>query len=126
MSVLVPFTADDSAYTFECALNGVSYRFDVRWNERGLFWAFDLYRGSDDTLIVAGLPILLGDDILGAYRYLGIGGLFAVDMNADQQRGSPNDDTVNVLVSADAGAEDLGTRVKVFYYTPAELTEAGL
>jgi hypothetical protein len=126
MSVIVPFTSDDSAYTFECPLNGISYRFDVRWNTRGGFWLFDLYRASDDTLLVAGVPILLGGNLLGAYRYLGIGGLFAVDMGSSTQNGSVNDVATNVLVSSDAGADDLGSRVKVFYYTPDELTEAGL
>ena len=126
MSVIVPFTSDDRAYEFTCALGGTTYRFDVRWNERGGFWAFDLYLDSNDTLLVAGLPILLGCDILGPYRYLGIGGLFAVDMNASQQKGSPNDATTNVLVSADAAVDDLGSRVVVFHYTPAELAEVGL
>lgn len=126
MSVVVPFTATDRAYEFTCALGGTTYRFDVRWNERAALWAFDLYLDNTDELLAAGLPILLGHDILGAHRYLGIGGLFAVDMNATQQKGSPNDTTTNVLVSADAGVDDLGSRVVVFYYTPAELVEAGL
>jgi len=126
MSLLVPFTSDDRAYEFSCALNGTVYRFDVRWNERAGFWSFDLYLDSTDTLLIAGRPILLGVDILGPYRYLGIGGLFAVDMGATMQNAGPLEDDTRVLVSADAGETDLGVRVQVFYYTPAELVEAGL
>lgn len=126
MSVVVPFTSTDRAYEFTCQLNGVTYRFDVRWNERGGFWAFDLYLDSTDELLVAGLPILLGGDILAAHRRLGIGGLVAVDMSATQQNASPNEETTSVLVSEDAGADDLGTRVVVLYLTPDELVEVGL
>ena len=126
MSVLVPFTSADRAYEFTCALNGTSYRFDVQWNERTAIWLFDLYLADSDTPLVVGLPILLGGDILGAYRYLGIGGLFAVDMDANMQKGAPADTEENVLASDDAGVDDLGSRVRVFYLTPDEVLEAGL
>lgn len=126
MSVIVPFTSDDRAYTFTCALDGVSYLFDVRWNERGGFWAFDLYLADSDTLLIAGVPIVLGGNLLGAYRYLGIGGLFAVDMSGSQQNASPLAETDSILVSTDAGEDDLGVRVLVFYNTEAEMVEAGL
>lgn len=126
MSVVVPFTSDDRAYEFTCALDGVSYRFDVRWNERANIWCFDLYLADSDELLVAGLPILLGGNILGAYRFLGIGGLFAVDMNSAPQNAGPTEETENVLVSADAGETDLGVRVLVFHHTEAEMLEAGL
>ena len=126
MSVVVPFSSDDRAYTFNCTLNGISYTFDVQYNERDGIWYFDLYLATSDTPLASSIPILLGGNILSAYAYLGIGGLFAVDMGAASSKGSPSDTTENVLVSADAGPDDLGTRVIVVYLTPDEVAAATL
>lgn len=102
---IVPFSSNYDQ-TFTCTLNGTQYVIDARWNERGAFWTFDLTENPSQTLLVAGVPLLLGQDVLAPYA-LGIGGLIMADL--------ANSNT-------DAGPEDLSDRVVAVFFTPAELS----
>lgn len=104
----VPFTSDP-AHSFQATLGGVKYTFDVRWNERAAHWTFDLTREPDGELLVAGVPLLLGQDVLAPYG-LGIGGISGCDFSGQD---------------LDAGPDDLGSddtaRVQFIYWTEKEL-----
>lgn len=102
----VPFTADP-AQSFSVDLGGASYTFDARYNDRSASWTFDLTRDTDSAVLVAGAPLLIGQELLAGYA-LGIGGLVATDLS--------NTDT-------DAGPDDfgLGLRVEVTFLSFDEL-----
>jgi hypothetical protein len=101
---VVPFSSEYDQ-TFTTQLGGDRYVFDARWNERGKRWNFDLTRDSDQALLLAGIPLLAGQDVLAPYG-LGLGGMMVADLtNAD----------------TDAGPDDFGDRAIVVFMTPVEL-----
>lgn len=101
---LVPFTSDyDQSFT--TTLDGVRYVIDARWNERGQVWTFDLTRESDQVLLLAGVSMLSGQDLLAPYA-LGIGGLVVTDLSNN---------------STDPGPDDLGDRAAVVFLNNDEL-----
>ncbi len=108
MPLLVPFTSDP-ANTFSCTLgNGVKYVFETRYNDLGGFWTFDLTRDIDQVKLLSGVPILLGLDLLAPYA-LGAGALIPIDES---------------LAGIDAGPDDLGGRIKVYWLSDDELAQA--
>lgn len=58
--------------TFNIALAGVTYGFLVRWNWVSACWMIDI---SDATgnLLVGGIPMVTGVDLVGQYAYIGFG-----------------------------------------------------
>lgn len=111
----IPFTSD-TWRSFSTALGGTEYTFEQRYNERNGVWYFDLSRTATGEILAAGVPILIGCDLLAPYA-LGIGSMLAVDLAA-----SPQEEAAGTLPqSTDAGAEDLGTRVIVVYIAPGEV-----
>ena len=104
MILELPFTSDP-AYVFTTQLGETKYRFDVKFNDRSGVWTLDLYDATTQTLIVASLPLVLGQDILEPYNF-GIGALFCVDTTGQ---------------GLDAGADELGSRVKVYWAIPDEV-----
>jgi hypothetical protein len=112
--VTVPFTSD-AWRSFSTVLNDVEYTFSQRFNEVSGVWSFDLGLESTGETLAAGIPILIGCDLLEPYA-LGIGSMFAVDLQAvaaDGPEGFLPD-------AVDAGPEDLGERVVVVYIAPGE------
>jgi hypothetical protein len=110
----IPFTPDPNA-TFSTTLDGVEYQFDTLYNERSEIWTFDLSLAKTGAMLVAGIPILIGCDMLAPYG-LGIGSLYAIDLTAAAQR----EEVGHRPQSVDAGPEDLGVRVVVLYLAPGE------
>jgi hypothetical protein len=100
----VPFTPDP-AQVFSCQIGEDAYQFEARYNERFEGWTFDLVRLADQVTLLAGAPLLLGQDLLGPYG-LGIGVLTLTDLS--------NAET-------DAGPEDLGERVVATWLSPGEM-----
>lgn len=101
--LLLPFTADP-AQTFDVQLGDTLFTFNVRYNERpnegdGV-WSFDLIRTSDGVMLLSNVPILIGQDMLDPYA-LQIGALTASDTAG---------------TSLDAGPDDLGDRVVVYWF----------
>lgn len=96
-----------SWYSFACDLEGVEYRFLVRWNDRDSGWYMDL-SAADGTLLLAGKKLVLGLPLLFRHRLVDgpPGELMAMD-------------TTNSGV--EAGLEDLGTRVQLYYLTSDEI-----
>ena len=131
---VIPFTADPWQ-TFSCSLNGVEYGFRASYNDRNGVWYFDLSLKVTEEVLVAGIPILLGCDLLEPFG-LGIGAMFATDLSASAapalvtltatQAAIAGVDATTVqpaLQMTDAGPDDLGTRVIVVFVAPGETVE---
>lgn len=97
--------SSDAAQIFTTQLGEAKYSFDVRYNDRSGVWTLDLYDASA-VLIAASLPMVIGQDLLEPYN-LGIGSLLCVDTTGQ---------------GLDAGPDDLGDRVKVYWFSPDEVT----
>lgn len=113
--VTIPFTSD-TWRRFSTVLNGVEYTFAQRFNEVNQRWFFDLGLAATGATLVAGIPILIGCDLLEPYA-LGIGSMLAVDTQAAAAAGPDG----FLPAAVDAGAEDLGNRVVVVYIAPGEV-----
>lgn len=100
----VPFTSD-YAQTFDVVLGGATYSFAARFNDWNGVWTFDITVTATQVQLVAGVPLLIGQDMLAPYA-LGIGGLTAADMETG---------------GIDAGPDDLGARVIVSWLSPDEI-----
>jgi len=121
----IPFTSDPWQ-TFSCTLNGVEYGFAANYNDRPGVWSFDLSLKATEEVLVAGVPILLGCDMLAPFG-LNIGSLFAVDLAASPAWALAGDGvtvipTTQMLDADPVGAfnDDLGTRVVVVFLAPGE------
>jgi hypothetical protein len=103
----VAFEPTTPHYRFGTVIDGVQYIIDARWNGRDGAWYFDLLL-SDETIILSGIKIVLGA-LLGsrsANASAPAGYFFAGDSSGDNR---------------DAGLDDLGHRVFVYFYTDAEM-----
>lgn len=61
------------AQSFQIALNGSSYKLTLRYSDTDQGgWLLDLADSLSSPLI-AGIPLVTGSDLLGQYRYLGLG-----------------------------------------------------
>lgn len=99
--LLIPVDSDAEFYDLTVDLDGRSYTFEVRWNARSLAWFIATYDGSGE-LLVAPRRVVIGANLLGrgADSRLPPGELLAVDTSQ---------------TGADAGRDDLGTRVVIVY-----------
>lgn len=104
--LIVPFTSDYSQ-TFDVVLGDATYSFAARYNDINGIWTFDITLTATQVGLVAGVPLLIGQDMLGPYA-LGIGALVATDTTTG---------------GIDAGTDDLGTRVTVSWLSPAEVAQ---
>lgn len=72
MSILdIPIT--NPPQTFSVTLNGTVYSMTVKWNDQAQVWNFDLY-DSSGNLLIGGIAMTAGDDLLTQFGYLNIGG----------------------------------------------------
>jgi hypothetical protein len=105
--LLIPFiSAPSNSFVVQLG-NGIKYEFTTRYNDVGGFWTIDITRKIDGVVLVVGVPVLLGQDLL-PYG-LGIGRLIAIDESG---------------ADVDAGPEDLGDRVNVYWFADGELEAA--
>jgi len=100
--VTIPFTSEKE--TFTCQLGDFRFRFRALFNDVIGVWHFDLSDAQTGVVIAYQIPVLLGQDLLAPFN-LDLGSIMAADMSA---------------ANRDAGPDDLGTRVVVFYFTPEE------
>lgn len=111
--LILPFTSDP-ARTFSVQLGSVGkFQFDVRYNDRSSSWTFDLTSEPDGTLLLAGVPMLIGQGVLAPYG-LGIGDIVFSDLSG---------------AGLDAGPDDMGDRVQGVWLNPAQvsaLADAGV
>lgn len=98
---LIPLTAEPQSFTI--ALGGREYRLTLRWGtapEGG--WLLDVAEAEGGTILVAGMALVTGVDLLAAHAHLGFGGMLWVY--------SPDD-----LPPSEA---DLGTRTVLIFEVP--------
>lgn len=109
----LPIDALEKNYTVTTVLEGDTFTFDVRWNGRAASWFFDLY-DVNGSIIIAGIRIVLGV-ILGRRS-----------VDPRMPKGAIQASNLSTL-KGDKGREatrdDLGIRVKLYYY-PAALLES--
>lgn len=106
-TTVLPFVPSVPAYDFSVDIDGVSYTFDVRWNDRAGVWYVDVIE-SDGAPVAYGLAIVLGAYIgRGRVHDLFQRGVFVA--RDTSRRG------------LDASLDDLGTRVEVLYLPIDEL-----
>jgi hypothetical protein len=108
MIIQLPLTSDP-AQDFVIQLGSVKYEFYVRYNDRGSFWSADISDYNSQTTLIAGMPLLLGCDLLAPFL-LGNGSMIVYD-----EKGSNTD-------AGDPDSGDLGSRVNVYWYDSAEVT----
>lgn len=108
MIVQLPIVQEGPFFGFGTELDGVTYRFSFRWNDRLAQWVMDLADG-DGNALVSGLRVVIDTPLLRRFRGragMPPGELIAVD----------TEDTLR-----DADLEDLGRRVAVFYLSGDEI-----
>lgn len=105
----IPFVASEPHYRMRTTLDGREYILDVGWNGREGAWYFDLLL-DDETPLAHGLKIVLG-------RFIG-------------DRLSHESAPPGIIIASDlsgagreAGLDDIGTRVNVYYFAADELVD---
>ena len=67
---------------FSISLNGVTYQLRSIWNDVAQVWVIDI-SDSSGVLIVGGIPLVCGADLLGQFTYLGIDGVLIAQTDSD-------------------------------------------
>ncbi|MBJ9593235.1 phage baseplate plug family protein [Burkholderia seminalis] len=67
----IPLSNDGQ--TFKMSLAGVIYQLTVQWRNAIGMWLLDIADANGD-LLVNGIPLVTGTDLLGQYAYLGFNG----------------------------------------------------
>lgn len=68
--------------TFAITLAGIVYQLTVQWRNAALGgWVLDIADQSGNP-IISGIALVMSNDLLGQYAYLGIGGTLTVQRSA--------------------------------------------
>ena len=67
----VPLT--NTQQTLRVSLGGTLYALNVYWNAATLSWVVDI-SDANNNLVVGGIAVVTGVDLLGPYGYLNFGG----------------------------------------------------
>lgn len=89
---------------FEITLGELDYRIEIKFNDRSLVWTMDLAEEVSGLVLFAGVPLLLGEDLLAPYNYK-IGRLMLLNNSAEFK---------------DATSENLGASLSLYYVTDNE------
>jgi hypothetical protein len=102
MAVEIPLRGDMPHYTFEVELEGAVYGFDFRWNERAEGWFVGMYNSRGEPLAV-GKRLVVAFPLFARHKGPDFppGMLIAVDTTGEDR---------------DPGLNDLGSRVKLYYF----------
>lgn len=100
--------SSEPAQSFITQLGSVKWLFNFRFNDRGRFWIMDITDSASQTILVTGVPVLLGCDLIRPY-ILGNGALMAYD-----EAGSSTD-------AGDPDTGDLGNRVNIYWISLDEV-----
>lgn len=71
------------AQTLSITLAGVGYNMLVYWCDPAQCWVLDLYDVAG-IIIIAGIPLVTGPDLLAQFAYLKIGGKLIVQTDHDK------------------------------------------
>ncbi len=112
MATVLPLTPSIPLYTFRSVLGGVTYGFRMRWNSVEELWYMDVFE-EDGTVIIRSIAIVIGAYLgRSSTHALFMGGLFVARDTTRQWR--------------EAGFDDLGTRVEVWFFTNDEARQESL
>lgn len=103
MILQIPFT-DDGAQEFTVQLGTSKYQFVASYNEISAAWQLDIYDPVTLALLMGSIMIVIGADLLRGLG-LGIGSFYAIDEGS---------------TGLDAGPDDLGVRVNLYWFSPDE------
>ena len=107
----LPVKKDGSWFTFSTELDGVTFGFELRWNERDEAW-FVTLRDGEGNAIVSGRKVVLGA-LFSAFRacaaVMQAGDVYAIDLSETEAG------------QRDPGFDDIGTRVVLTYASDAEV-----
>lgn len=103
MILELPFTSD-AAQIVVVQLDQVKYEFDVRYNDRAATWFMSVTDFATKAPILESVALLIGGDILHPYN-LGVGSFIVTDEDG---------------TGLDAGPDELGVRVKVYWLSSDE------
>ena len=105
--VQLPLIPSVARYRFGTTLDGVQYLFDVRWNGRQGVWHMDILT-EDAVAIIVGATLVLGFWVAArSVDAVRPPGLFTLRDTSDN--------------GEDAGFDDMGERVLLYYWSPSEL-----
>lgn len=96
--------SSDPAQRFTTQLGDKKYDFDVKYSDRSGVWTMDMADNANKAAILSGIPLVLGQQLLEPYN-LSIGRMLVVD-GTNQGK--------------EAGSDDLGSRVKLYWFSPDE------
>jgi hypothetical protein len=114
MAVALPLLTDLGAtphYSFQCELDGATFTFEFIWNDRDGAWYMQVGDG-EENLLVGATRVVLGTLFTARVRN---SALFTGQLQAKDTSGQ----------NIDAGIEDLGSRVQIWYFTAAEIAANG-
>jgi len=104
---VLPLRDDAPHFEFSCRLDGVTFAFEFRWNDRARAWFMEI-RDVEGNRLLSGRRVVLG--FLLTQRFadprLPAGQLVAIDTSTDGREAGPN---------------DLGSRVRILYLDAAEV-----
>jgi hypothetical protein len=107
----LPLIPSVPIYRVQTTLGQTTYVFDLRWNGREGCWYLDLL-AADGTPLALGRKIVIGwIPMRGTNpitRPRNFGALIAQDLSGKQREATLN---------------DLGTRVRIYWFAPSELSE---
>ncbi len=98
-----PLTSDP-AQTLTIQLGDDKFYFEVNYNSRNGVWSLNMYDDATRDPIALGLAMVLGQDLLDPYNFP-YGALVMQDKTGQHK---------------EAQADDLGTRVALFWVSPDE------
>lgn len=107
MPLILPFTTDP-AQTVTVQLGTRSLTFDLQWNDRRSWWTMTITDAPTSTILIEGIPLVLGSDLLRAYD-LGLGHFIVIDETS---------------TATEATSASLGTSTNVYWFTDAEVAVA--
>jgi hypothetical protein len=67
---------------FDISLNGTTYHLRIKWNSFSNAWILYI-EDSQRNLLLSGIPMVTGCDLLEQYAYIGIDGAMVVQSSTD-------------------------------------------
>lgn len=110
MILELPIT-NDPAQEFITQLGAAKYRFEVKYNDVSGVWTMDISDPVTNTVLLAGVALVTGQSLLEAYN-LALTNLVMIDEGLTGASTPPTPD-------------DMGGRLKVYWFTDDELENAG-
>jgi hypothetical protein len=100
----IPFTGD-AAQRFDIELAGRLLTLEAFWNDRSNVYTLNIFDATSGAALVASAPLVLGQEVLDPYNF-DLGHMIVIDTDNS---------------ATEAGPDDLGGRVKVYWASVDEI-----